>query len=260
MNLVINARDAMPNGGRLTLRTENAVPDGAGAQVLGVPLEHAVRLTVSDTGTGMAAETQAHIFEPFFTTKEVGKGTGLGLATVYGIVQQAGGHISVESETGKGTTFRIHFPRAAEPCPPSTISPALPDTEDRIWGSEIILLVEDQEGLRKLLVEILQRHGYTVLHARDGREALRLAEAYENKIDLILTDLVMPEMGGRELVEALTASRPETRVLYMSGYTDKSGEAGKLTSGRHGFIDKPFPPEALLRRVRKILDGSVRAG
>jgi two-component system, cell cycle sensor histidine kinase and response regulator CckA len=246
MNLVINARDATPKGGKITLAVTNQEEGGrlpAGAQ----PGPY-VRLTVRDTGHGMDAETRTHIFEPFFTTKEQGKGTGLGLATVYGIVQQSGGHIDVESVPGRGAVFYIYFQRAEG---------ALPEEEEQAvacepaHGSETILVVEDQDGLRTLVCEILRRNGYTVLAAENGRAALLLAAKHPGRIDLMITDLVMPQMGGREVAQGLPVSHPETRVLYMSGYVEDIDE---LLARGHAFIDKPFAPEALLRKVRQVLD------
>ena len=251
MNLALNACDAMPEGGTLLLSTENVTIDKARA-LTGIRAGAYVRLSVSDTGLGMDSETKAHIFEPFFTTKQVGKGTGLGLATVHGIVQQAGGSVTAESEVGKGTTFHLFFPRAKQPVEVSTLLRDEPPAA-LLHGSELILLVEDQEGLRKLLAEILERHGYRVLAASDGREALRILQARDENIDLMLTDLVMPQMGGRELVEQLPVRHSETKVLFMSGYADKSWQSDKLRV-RHAFIDKPFPPEAVLRKIREILD------
>ncbi len=248
LNLLINARDATPKGGKITLAVTNFMLEGEGARVpAGAQPGAYVRLTVRDTGCGMDAETLTHIFEPFFTTKEQGNGTGLGLATVYGIVQQTSGHIVVESEPGRGTEFYVYFQRAEG---------ALPEERQAVAsrlapGSETILVVEDQDGLRTLVCEILRRNGYTVLPAEDGREALLLAAKHSGRIDLMITDLVMPKMGGREVAQALPVSHPETKVLYMSGYVDDINE---LLARGHAFIDKPFTPEALLRKVREILD------
>ncbi len=246
MNLVINARDATPKGGKITLAVTNQEENGrvpAGTQ----PGPY-VRLTVRDTGHGMDAETRAHIFEPFFTTKEHGKGTGLGLATVYGIVQQTGGHIEVESGPGRGAAFYIFFQRAEG---------ELPEDEEQAvaceptQGSETILVVEDQDGLRTLVCEILSRNGYTVLPSENGRAALQLAARHSGRIELMITDLVMPQMGGREVAQGLPASHPETKVLFMSGYVE---DVDELLAHGHAFIDKPFAPEALLQKVRQVLD------
>jgi CheY-like chemotaxis protein/two-component sensor histidine kinase len=248
LNLVINARDATPKGGRITITLDELTPDQERVPVLagGQPRTH-VRLTVSDTGYGMDPETKARIFEPFFTTKELGKGTGLGLATVYGIVQQTGGHIVVESEPGLGTRFEVYFPRAE-----GTLVQkrgALPATP--AGGSECILLVEDQDGLRTLMCDILERHGYKVITAKNGREALQLAARHTERIDLMITDVVMPKLGGQEVANALPASHPEARVLYMSGYVENIHE---LLAQGQAFIDKPFSPEDLLQKVRQVLD------
>jgi CheY-like chemotaxis protein len=195
----------------------------------------------------MDAATKARIFEPFFTTKEVGKGTGMGLATVYGIVRQTGGHIAVESEPGRGATFHVYFQRTEGTMPeerrtvPFEMAP----------GSETIMVVEDQDGLRTLVCEVLRRNGYTVLPAGNGYEALLLAGKHSGRIGLMITDLVMPVMGGRELAEAIPASHPETQVLYMSGYADNISE---LLGVGIAFIEKPFSPDALLRKVREVFD------
>jgi nitrogen-specific signal transduction histidine kinase/CheY-like chemotaxis protein len=251
LNLVINARDATPKGGRITLAVTNLMLDEGHAQLRGgaKPGPY-VCLTVSDTGHGMDAATRARIFEPFFTTKEVGKGTGMGLATVYGIVQQTGGHIAVESEPGRGAAFYVYFQPAEG---------VLPEEEKVITlhvapGSGTILVVEDQDGLRTLICDILRRNGYTVLPAENGCEALLLAARYSGRIDLMITDLIMPKMGGREVTKVLPVSHPETKVLYMSGYVEDINE---LLALGHAFIDKPFSPVALLCKVREVLDTPV---
>jgi CheY-like chemotaxis protein len=205
-----------------------------------------VCLKVSDTGHGMDAATKARIFEPFFTTKDVGKGTGMGLATVYGIVRQTGGHIAVESELGRGAAFYVYFQRTEGTMPEERR--AVPF---EMPGSETIMVVEDQDGLRTLICEILRRNGYTVLPAANGYEALLLAEKHSGRINLMITDLVMPVMGGREVAAAIPVSHPETQVLYMSGYADNISE---LLGVGHAFIEKPFPPDALLRKVREVFD------
>ena len=202
----------------------------------------------------MSAETQAHIFEPFFTTKESGKGTGLGLSTVYGTVRQAGGAILVESELGRGACFQVYFPRMeGAPSRPSRVVPAGPTR-----GTETILVVEDEDGIRSLIAEVLQRNGYTVLEASQGREALALVESRQGSIDLLVTDLVMPQMGGRELAEAIVASHPAIKVLYISGYPDKASAQGKAYPPGSALMEKPFAPEALARKVRKMLDAPPR--
>jgi len=252
MNLAVNSRDAMPGGGQLTIETANVDLDDAFAR------EHHparpgpyVLLAVSDTGTGMTAEVQAHLFEPFFTTKEKGKGTGLGLATVYGIVKHSGGFISVYSEVGHGTTFKIYIPRVEGSAPPRP--GAAPASVAR--GTETVLIAEDQPAVRAVARQILARHGYTVLEAPSGEAALDLAARYSGTIHLLLTDVVMSGLSGPELARRLLPVRPEARVLFMSGYT---GEAivhhGLAAPGIH-YIQKPFAPEALAAKVREVLDG-----
>jgi two-component system cell cycle sensor histidine kinase/response regulator CckA len=251
LNLAVNASDAMPNGGWLTLATGNVTLDEAYARTHAeVEPGPYVMLSVSDTGHGMTAEVQAHIFEPFFTTKEVGKGTGLGLATVYGIAKQSGGHITVHSEPGHGAAFKLYLPRVEEA--PGTAEPARP-TEITRRGSETVLLVEDDEPLRTLAREILSIQGYTVLDAISPSEALRLADVHPGPIHLLLTDVVMPQMNGRQVADHLLAARPGLKVLFMSGYTDAAiVEHGVLEPGTH-FLQKPFTPDGLSRRVREVL-------
>ncbi len=252
LNLVINARDAMPTGGKLTLSISNVFLDEEFVrQHPKIKMGAYVRLSVSDTGCGMDAETQARIFEPFFTTKEPGKGTGLGLATVYGTLEQAGGMIAVESEPGFGTSFHTYMPQIEE----ATALPA-PPSEDAgsVAGSETILLVEDQDAIRSLLTHILETKGYTVFPARDGREALLLSEKYMAEIDLMITDMVMPQMSGRELARELSAIRPSMKILYISGYADRSLEQMNEVSSEFAYLEKPFSPDALMREVRAVLD------
>ena len=251
MNLVVNARDAMPRGGKLVIETAHANLDEAYCRNhSAVQPGSYVMIAVSDTGVGMSPETQSRIFEPFFTTKEQGKGTGLGLATVYGVVKQSGGYIWVYSELEKGTTFKLYFPCVSEPVQTN----ATPRNKaDNLRGSETILLVEDADMLRELTGALLERNGYRVLAAENGSRAIRLAETSPEPIDLLLTDVVMPGMSGKELADYLTAKRPDMRVLYMSGYTnDVIAHQGVLEHGIH-FIEKPFAQDALMRKLREVL-------
>jgi signal transduction histidine kinase/CheY-like chemotaxis protein len=250
MNLAVNARDAMPNGGKLRVETCNVDVDEAYAARY-PPMRPGpyVMLVITDTGSGMDANVQARIFEPFFTTKELGRGTGLGLSTVYGIVQQSGGHIYVDSEVGVGTSFRIYLPRAAgvplqraEGKPPSLVG-----------GSETVLLAEDESHLRELVREILEGSGYRVLIARDGTEALEIASGHAGPIHLMVTDVIMPGVSGREAADAIRQTRPEMKVLYVSGYTDDAIlRHGVL--GSAAFLEKPFARDRLLREVRELLN------
>jgi two-component system, cell cycle sensor histidine kinase and response regulator CckA len=254
MNLSVNARDAMPDGGRLVIETANVElgPDHAGRHV-GVKPGRYVMLAVSDTGCGMSGETMARMFEPFFTTKEKGKGTGLGLATVYGIVKQSGGDIWVKSEPGRGTTVKVYLPRVEY-----ETGVALPTSvpSRRVAGTETILLVEDDERLCVLSRRVLEARGYTVLEARNGQEALVLCDQHEGPIDLVATDVVMPGMNGGMLVERLAEKRPGVRVLFMSGYTDEDILRRGIVDPRMAFLAKPFTPETLARKVREVLDGA----
>jgi PAS domain S-box-containing protein len=252
MNLAVNARDAMVRGGTLSIATQNADLDAAAAEALGCAPGRYVRLTIADSGVGMPPETKARIFEPFFTTKGPGRGTGLGLATVLGIVQQSGGVISVDSEPGKGTLFAIHLPavsaRATPPAPRRRSKPAAPT------GRETILLVEDEDAVRKVARRILERLGYRVLEASGGSMALAVHAAHREPIDLVITDVVMPEMSGAQLAEAVRARQPDQRVLFMSGYTDDGViHHGVLQAGEN-FLHKPIEAEALAREVRAVLD------
>jgi signal transduction histidine kinase/ActR/RegA family two-component response regulator len=257
MNLAINARDAMPKGGHLIVETENAELDAEYVRRhMGARPGPHVMLAVSDSGVGIPREHQRHIFEPFFTTKDQGKGTGLGLATVYGIVKQSGGYIEVDSEPGRGTTFRIYLPRvdAAAPAADRAGRPAAP-----AGGTETILLVEDEEGVRELARDILRASGYTVIEARNGPEALLLGEHHQGQIDLLLTDVVMPRMSGRELAERMGPLRADLSVLYMSGYTDDAVIRHGVLGADTAFLQKPFTPAALVQRVRETLDLARRA-
>lgn len=253
MNLVVNARDAMPKGGRLTIESKNVtIEKGARLDAVGVEPGSYVLLSVRDTGHGMDAETRSHLFEPFFTTKEKGKGTGLGLSTVYGIVKQSGGSVTVESAPGRGTTFRIYFPRV-EPEAPGTAG-AVEDV-DPARGRETILLVEDEPAVRGLVHETLRLQGYTVLEARHGIEALLTSTKYVGPIHLLLTDVVMPQMSGPEVAEKLLTVRPGIKVLYMSGYPDHPVFDQGVVSRETGFLPKPFSPHVLAQKVREVLDG-----
>jgi two-component system cell cycle sensor histidine kinase/response regulator CckA len=251
MNLVINARDAMPTGGMLTLETGNVQLDGTFAATHPeAPLGPCVMLTVTDTGHGMDGQTKARIFEPFFTTKEIGQGTGLGLATVYGIVKQSGGDILVYSEPGQGTTFKLYLP--ANKTAQDLVVPETPPVHR--GGSEIVLLVEDEEVVRSLVERVLKEEGYAVLQASDGNEALSLAGQYQGPIDLLLTDVVMPQMSGRELAEQIRTEHPGLKVLFMSGYTDDTVVRHGLLTAQVEFLSKPFSPSRLASKVREILD------
>jgi CheY-like chemotaxis protein len=250
MNLVVNARDAMPDGGRLTLETANEYVAEDDPRVgPELPPGGYVVLTVSDTGSGIAPEIQASIFDPFFTTKEPGRGTGLGLSTVYGIVKQAGGQIEVDSAPERGSVFRVYLPQLTASAPARIATRA---AEPGPRGDETILLVEDEESVRVFASKALERQGYTVLEARHGRDALvRLAD-YDGPIQLLVTDIVMPEMGGSELARRLTAERTDLRVLYMSGYADGETARRGLSAGA-AYLQKPFTSDALARKVREVL-------
>ncbi|HEV8368593.1 MAG TPA: response regulator [Pyrinomonadaceae bacterium] len=255
MNLVVNARDAMPDGGKLTIETQNVELDGEYArQHLAVSSGAYALLSVSDNGCGMDEGTKSRIFEPFFTTKEADKGTGLGLSTVYGIVKQSGGNIWVYSEVGRGTTIKIYLPRVDEHAQEYSRDAA---SEEPILGAETILLAEDEEMVRKLARQVLEMYGYRVLEATSGMEALLICEQSHEPIHLLITDVIMPEMSGRELADRLAQCRPEMKVLYMSGYTDDAiVHQGVLDEGTN-FIQKPFSPPALARKVRSVLHDST---
>ncbi len=258
INLIVNARDAMPGGGKIRIGLRNIDIDGTGvAGHHGLPPGDYIEMAVSDTGTGMDAETVSQIFEPFFTTKESGKGTGLGLATVYGIVQQGGGAIEVQSQVGRGTTFYIYLPQATELAKDADPKPAA-----AAGGSETILLVEDDNRVRGLISNMLRKNGYTVLLASQGDQALEIAARYSGRIHLLLTDVVMPGMSGRVLSERLTVARPDARVLFMSGYSDDAIlRHGVRSAGTH-FVQKPFSIDLLAQKVREALSApsNVPAG
>jgi two-component system, cell cycle sensor histidine kinase and response regulator CckA len=255
VNLVVNSRDAMPRGGKLTLETADVdLDEGFVKGRLDVPPGPYVMLAVSDTGCGMSPETLARVFEPFFTTKETGRGTGLGLSTVHGIVKQSGGHLEVYSEVGRGTTFKVYLPRvdeAAEQRPAGTFEPA------HLAGRETVLLVEDEELIRRVVTQALELHGYRVVAVEDGRRALAVCERADQPIDLLVTDVVMPSMNGPELVQRVSRLRPRLPVLYISGYTDRALiHQGQRDAGT-AFLQKPFMPDVLVRKIREVLDRSA---
>ncbi len=252
MNLAVNARDAMPQGGKLIIETRKVDLDEEYARQHRAILPGAyVMLVVSDTGAGMDEQTLTRIFDPFFTTKELGRGTGLGLSTVYGIVKQSGGNIWVDSEIGRGTTFKVYFPRLDESAHEYKRAS---ESEAGLQGHEIILLTEDEENVRSLTQEILKSYGYRVLVAANSREALSLCENLKEPIDLLVTDVVMPEMSGRQLADCLTQSRPDLKVLFMSGYTDEAIMQHRVLESERHFLQKPFTSIALARKVREVLD------
>ena len=253
LNLVVNARDAMPNGGHIYIETANVEVDEDFARAnAGASAGLYARLSVRDTGIGMDPGTLSHVFEPFFTTKPVGKGTGLGLATVYGIVKQSGGYLRVESEVGAGSTFEIFLPHVEEPLQ----RPREPQAEKHSDAAgETILVAEDEDAVRALTSRILRKRGYHVLEAKDGREAVDIALRHEGELRLVVTDVIMPHLNGRELSERLAKVMPKVKVLYMSGYTDDALlQRGVLQSGTGNFLEKPFTPEALANKVREVLE------
>jgi PAS domain S-box-containing protein len=257
LNLVINARDAMPAGGTITIATANAELDEKAVSAHPeVVAGRYVLLTVSDTGTGMEPEVMARIFEPFFTTKEFGKGSGMGLPMVQGIVKQSGGYILVESEPGRGSVFKIYLPRVESLQP--AIGGAPPGPQRSYHGNETILLVEDEESVRKLARGILEMQGYRVLEGRDGHEGESISRGFQGTIDLLLTDVIMPKANGNALAERIAPHRPNMKVVFMSGYTDEAILRQGIIEDNHNFIQKPFTTERLVKKVREALDATAK--
>jgi PAS domain S-box-containing protein len=264
MNVVINASDAMPNGGTLTIETGEVTLDEEYARHhTELKPGHYVLLAISDTGVGMSPETKAHLFEPFFTTKGVGKGTGLGLATCYGIIKQSGGHINVYSELDRGTTVKVYLPYVDQPAEP--VHPLSEQSTELPRGHETVLVVEDEATIRELTVRVLRELGYMLLQAVDGEEALRISHRHHGRIDLLVSDVIMPQMGASELVARLAPLRPKMKILYVSGYTDLAVTTNlaithdqKFIGPGRAFLQKPFTPSMLARAVRQVLDGKDR--
>ena len=258
LNLVLNARDAMPKGGTVTIETSDTSLEGPLVAHHGVlqPGRYVV-LAVSDTGIGMTAEVQARIFEPFFTTKERGRGTGLGLSTVYGILRQSGGDITVYSEVGHGTTFKVYLPR--HDAEMTLASPHMPDDLTRLRGTETLLLAEDEALVREAATQILRGLGYHVLVAANAEQALEVCRSRDGRVDLLLTDLIMPGMSGRELADCIVATWPRVRALFMSGYTDDVIFHQRVLEAGVAFVPKPFTPSILARKVREVLDAPAKA-
>ena len=251
-NLVINARDAMPKGGKLTIETANADLDEEYTKThFGIKPGSYVMLAVSDTGTGISKEILPHIFEPFFTTKATGKGTGLGLSTVYAVVQQSGGEIFVYSEPDQGSTFKIYLPRVKGE---AVSRPAAKPRPEMLHGSETILVVEDDAGVRGAVISILKSRGYKILEAHGGKAAIELLSKQKDPIPLMLTDVIMPEMSGKELAEKVRLIRPEIKILFLSGYTENViAHHGVLEPGIN-FLAKPFTIQSLTQKVREVLN------
>jgi CheY-like chemotaxis protein len=252
LNLLVNARDAIPKEGTLIIETADVDLDGDYVRDHHIVTKGPyVMLAISDSGVGMDEETKSHLFEPFFTTKEKGKGTGLGLSTVYGIVKQSNGYIWVYSEPGNGTTFKIYFPRVTHP---GARFAAEKKIHSEFRGSETVLVVEDELAVRDLACRILRGRDYTIFSAANGRDAVEFAQKYEGRIHMVLTDVVMPGMSGRDLVDQLKSTRPEIKALYFSGYTDNAILHRGILDPGAAFLQKPFSVESLLHKVREVLD------
>lgn len=255
MNLVVNARDAMTKGGRLVIETSDiTLTEEYANNHLAVMPGRYVMLAISDSGSGISKDILPHIFEPFFTTKAQGEGLGLGLATVYGIVKQSGGNIWVYSEPGKGTTFKLYFPKVDEKPDAQNTVEAKPRS---LKGNEAILVVEDEDVVRRLVCQILRKHGYRIVEARNGEEALAVARSSESTFDLVLTDVIMPQMSGKEMVDALTTHLGPVKVLYMSGYTDRGIVLQGILETGTAFLQKPFTPDKLAAKVREVLESKA---
>ena len=253
MNLALNARDAMPRGGTLTIETANLILDEHYTEThVSVKPGRYVMLAVSDTGTGMDPETRSRLFEPFFTTKGQGRGTGLGLSTVFGIIKQSGGNVEVYTEPGRGTSFKVYLPRVDQAAPVEREALQAKPAK----GSETILIVEDDEMVRKLVRETLEREGYRLFEAVDAMDATRICRTYPDPIHLMITDVVMPKLSGRELADRVAPMRPEMKVLYMSGYTDNAVLNNGVLDQHMAFLQKPFTPQALARKVREVLENN----
>jgi CheY-like chemotaxis protein len=258
MNLVVNARDAMPRGGKLTLETAHLDPKAIRAlRSAAVPPGDYVMLAVSDTGIGMDARTQSQIFEPFFTTKRKEEGTGLGLSVVYNIVRGSGGHVRVSSEPGRGATFQIFFPRVSAP---EETQPVEAPVETARVGRETILVAEDQPDLRWMVCQYLQELGYSVLEAKDGKDAVELAEQYQGTVDVLLTDVVMPNLRGPQVARRLSSTRPEMKVIFMSGYTEGAFDIGPgdEMGAEPALLQKPFKLDSLAKKIRDVLEARSR--
>jgi CheY-like chemotaxis protein len=256
VNLAVNARDAMPEGGKLTIETaEVDLDEGYARARLDIEPGRYVLLAVSDTGNGIDPEVMDRIFDPFFTTKERGRGTGLGLSTVHGIVKQSDGHVEVYSEPGHGTTFKVYLPRVDDPAESRTAQRSAPG---HYRGDETVLLVEDEESIRRVVCESLRKNGYTVLEAENGPQAIAICEGHR-RIDLLITDVIMPGMNGSELVQHVRSLRPDLPVLFMSGYTDRALVHQRLRDADAAFLQKPFTPSLLAAKVRELLDELRRA-